>query len=299
MKNPYSLEHPFDPEKFASLLRKAIGTQTQTAFSKQCGISNSYLSKYINKQLDRPPVPNTILKIASIANNDVTAMELLDAAGYKFDNIDDIQAPTADSPTDKPIPVLQSIAERPSYYYRRLKLETAAKLRGIILSELETLPCQKISTEDVFTAGTLLITRTIRMAPIDLWQFHFIQPAKASGSLTPSSPFIFFHNHIATAIGQAILDIGRHNSLVTSRQRDKEEMTLYQQYYHPKLSFVVTDEDSFNAILTYKNLPFIHLLVSVILADLKSFTILKEEYLNTDIPFAEYEHDPSITFGLK
>ena len=85
MKNPLRLVRSFDKERFSSLLKQAVGSRTQVAFSLQCGISNSYLSKYINKLMETPPIPNTLKKIADNAENNVTIDDLISAAGYDSD----------------------------------------------------------------------------------------------------------------------------------------------------------------------------------------------------------------------
>lgn len=82
MSKAAKLDHDFDIEKYTELLTKACGGRSQTDFAKDCGLSVAYICKYMNKKINKPPLPSTIKKIATHANGGVTYSELLEAAGY-------------------------------------------------------------------------------------------------------------------------------------------------------------------------------------------------------------------------
>lgn len=82
MSKAVKTDHEYDKEKLKSLLQKAKGKRTQTEYAKQAGVGIAYLNKYIRGAQDNPPIPSTLFKLSSVADNDVTYDELLYAAGY-------------------------------------------------------------------------------------------------------------------------------------------------------------------------------------------------------------------------
>lgn len=74
-------ENPFQKEEYGRLLKLALGTRNQKQFCEDAGLSRSYINKYINAMMDKPPTIGTIEKIAD-ATEDVSFEELLVAAGY-------------------------------------------------------------------------------------------------------------------------------------------------------------------------------------------------------------------------
>ena len=74
-------ENPFQKEEYGRLLKLALGTRNQKQFCEDAGLSRSYINKYINAMMDKPPTIGTIEKIAD-ATEDVSFEELLAAAGY-------------------------------------------------------------------------------------------------------------------------------------------------------------------------------------------------------------------------
>lgn len=82
MSKSVALDHESDLEKFSILLNRARGTRTQSKYAEDCKVSLSYISKLINQKMSMPPIPSTIRKFASHAENDVTYEDLMDAAGY-------------------------------------------------------------------------------------------------------------------------------------------------------------------------------------------------------------------------
>ena len=69
----------FQKNLFREQLIKLMNGKTTTEFSEQTGFNRTYLSKYLNLKLDRPPSPRLLQNIASSI---VTYEELLISCGY-------------------------------------------------------------------------------------------------------------------------------------------------------------------------------------------------------------------------
>lgn len=69
----------FQKKLFREQLIKLMNDKTTTEFSEQTGFNRTYLSKYLNLKLDRPPSPRLLQNIASSI---VTYEELLISCGY-------------------------------------------------------------------------------------------------------------------------------------------------------------------------------------------------------------------------
>lgn len=78
---------------FKDQLKKLIGDSTTIEFSEQTGFNRTYLSKYLNLRLDRPPSPNLLRAIAGQA---VSYEELMSSCGY---------ITTAQVPLQKMVPI--------------------------------------------------------------------------------------------------------------------------------------------------------------------------------------------------
>lgn len=97
MRRNVDPDYEFDKDRFAEVLKAAIGDRSYSAFGKEADISFGYISKYINKKSDVSPTVQTLKKMAKVAK--VTYAELLEAAGYdsnKYDE-DDISATMVNS----------------------------------------------------------------------------------------------------------------------------------------------------------------------------------------------------------
>ena len=79
----------YDPLKFASMLKKAIGKRTAKQFAADTGLSRFQLSRRLSCQLTTPPRKKTLFLIASAAQNGVTYEQLLLSCGYGPDSKDD------------------------------------------------------------------------------------------------------------------------------------------------------------------------------------------------------------------
>lgn len=97
MRRNVDPDYEFDKDRFAEVLKAAIGDRSYSAFGKEADISFGYISKYINKKSDVSPTVQTLKKMAKVAK--VTYAELLEAAGYdsnKYEE-DDISATMVNS----------------------------------------------------------------------------------------------------------------------------------------------------------------------------------------------------------
>lgn len=76
---------PFDKEKFANLLRKAMGNRSINQYWLNSEVSATYISRLLRKLVDNPPGPEIIRKLADTAQNEVTYQDLMEAAGHFYD----------------------------------------------------------------------------------------------------------------------------------------------------------------------------------------------------------------------
>lgn len=91
MRRNIEPDFEFEKEKYAEVLKRAIGDRTIAAFVKEAGSSPGYISKYLNLKCEVAPTIATLKKIAS-ATKMVSYEELLQSAGYdpmKFINGED------------------------------------------------------------------------------------------------------------------------------------------------------------------------------------------------------------------
>lgn len=72
----------FDKDKFAELLKKAIGDRTTTDYADQTGVNRTYISKLLNKKLSNAPGPDIIKKLSSRAYYNISYESLMVAAGH-------------------------------------------------------------------------------------------------------------------------------------------------------------------------------------------------------------------------
>jgi len=76
----------FDKDKFADLLKKAIGDRTATVYADLVDVNRTYISKLLNKKLPNPPGPEIIKKLASKAYHNITYEDFMVAAGWLPEN---------------------------------------------------------------------------------------------------------------------------------------------------------------------------------------------------------------------
>ena len=74
----------FQPDRFAALLKQAIGNRTQKEFAAQASISIAHLSRMLKQHYKTAPNLTTLQKIAAIAENNISYRDLLQVCGYAF-----------------------------------------------------------------------------------------------------------------------------------------------------------------------------------------------------------------------
>ncbi|MEK4879360.1 helix-turn-helix domain-containing protein [Paenibacillus sp. FSL R5-0908] len=72
----------YDKDKFAELLKQAIGKRSMNKYAEAAGVSNAHVSRLLRGLLDKAPEPETIRKLAAAAHNEVTYDALMEAAGH-------------------------------------------------------------------------------------------------------------------------------------------------------------------------------------------------------------------------
>ena len=76
----------FNQEEYKTLLLKAIGDRNLSDFSEESTVNRTYISKYVNCRLEKPPSPAIIKRIAEYAHNGVTYEDLMYACGHTRSN---------------------------------------------------------------------------------------------------------------------------------------------------------------------------------------------------------------------
>lgn len=76
----------FNAQRFADLCRLAMGGRSILQFAKECGLSQSFLSRALNQQLPSRPSRRTLMKLTDPAtarpSNNVTLKDVMTAVGY-------------------------------------------------------------------------------------------------------------------------------------------------------------------------------------------------------------------------
>lgn len=75
----------FNKEMFKNYLLKARGKRTNEAFSKESGVSRTYISTYLNMKRNEPPTPEILRKLSNASYNNVTYEDLMRSAGHLND----------------------------------------------------------------------------------------------------------------------------------------------------------------------------------------------------------------------
>lgn len=155
MRRNVDPDYEFDKDRFAEVLKAAIGDRSYSAFGKEADISFGYISKYINKKSDVSPTVQTLKKMAKVAK--VTYAELLEAAGYdsnKYEE-DDISATMVNSEWS-PMNTLLPTLCRTSFKWQFVSDGTAgaplcAKVEGAPFESWYFIPVTKdsVTKEDI------------------------------------------------------------------------------------------------------------------------------------------------------
>ncbi|NIK67894.1 S24 family peptidase [Paenibacillus sp. BK720] len=77
----------FNKEKFAELLKQAIGNRSLNRYAEAAGVSNAHVSRLMRCKLEKAPEAETIKKLAEAAQNEVTYEDFMEAAGHFTEDI--------------------------------------------------------------------------------------------------------------------------------------------------------------------------------------------------------------------
>jgi len=92
----------FNKVKFSSLLEKAKGSRSINNYGRISNVDPGYISRLLRCLVDTPPSAAVISKLAERAHNEVTAEELMLAAGYlNQDSSKTLQTPEWATSKDK------------------------------------------------------------------------------------------------------------------------------------------------------------------------------------------------------
>jgi transcriptional regulator with XRE-family HTH domain len=72
----------FDKKRFSDLLIKARGKRSLRNFATDAGVSASYFSRLASCLVDTAPSADILKKMADVARNEVSYVELMQAAGH-------------------------------------------------------------------------------------------------------------------------------------------------------------------------------------------------------------------------
>lgn len=77
----------FDKDKFSQLLKQAKGTRSINNYGRISNVDPGYISRLLRCLVETPPSAVIINKLAERAHNEVSAEELMSAAGYINDDL--------------------------------------------------------------------------------------------------------------------------------------------------------------------------------------------------------------------
>ena len=276
----------YNPEEFAKLVKKAIGGRKQKDFAAEAGISAAHLNLLVNGKTQKVPSSRTIEKIAKCSEGRVTNRELLLAT---LGVSSQLREANFEVPTLESVPKKDEIIEK--------------KLCGLILTSFSELSCKATPIPDYYPVTTGFVTCKIENASIDLWQFRYLSLINAeTGTSYNSSDLLYIiRNDIGYVAMTNYYDLLCWDNKTQGLITDIKDLAVFGEHITsntPKISYVVTDEISFQAIAYYCKPLSLDLLMSVILVDLDNFKIIKEQYLQTRIDSSRFVTDKTVTFCI-
>lgn len=187
MGKAVKLDYEFEKERFANLVRDAIGNNTIAKYSERCGVSWSTLTNYMNRYRDTPPAPKTIMKIADASEGRASANHLLSAAGYEPFKY--IKTPTSESTSV----IMQYLSEilRHSRYTENINYKP-----------------------NIYDASFIVDMNT-KACPFDKWIFKIIETKDIN--LTPEKDFRSY-------LGSLLFYIPQRSNIKVSIIVDNEEL---------------------------------------------------------------------------
>lgn len=260
MSRAVPTDFEFNKELFADLLKKAKQDLPLNTFAKKCGISVSYLCKYLRGRLDNAPTPNTLKKISAYTEQyGVTFEDLLTAAGY-----------TASKYLDIPPIESKTISLE--------KLAIATITTGLMNLPFKWSVCQPQNPE--------LYDLDIEFNKdcLNHWFFDFrscFLPFRLNMLNAHRSRRPFSENDLSNLSNNIFYHLGK--------------LTSTQCTENMKFSFVTNSEIMFDELASV-NPYMVSMYISVILIDTENIEIKKEKYLNSSLPLTS---EISSTFTFK
>lgn len=209
MGKTIKLDHEFDPERFAAVLKRAMRGEPQWSYAKSVGISRTYLNRRLNGKLaDSPPTLAVIEKIARYSGGGGIYVELLDAAGYDCSKYKNMFTEPKDPEYD----------------------EWRERIFGIILANVFENYDEKmeITLENTEPANNLADLRMpFKSGPIECWDFAFINEEKYLKKDADSRLYAYW--------GFVLLNADKTNiklSFVTDSQK------VYDNFIHSNVSLI-------------------------------------------------------------
>lgn len=138
----------FNKEKFAELLKRAIGKQSINRFWLQTEVSSAYISRLLRCKIENPPSPEIIRKLASHAHDGITYEDFMEAAGHiqrtsvqaiaDSDHWQKVSESTTDYLIDNKSDLVNAIAQN-----KNISREVSEKIVHDFLANFGNLPKEK------------------------------------------------------------------------------------------------------------------------------------------------------------
>lgn len=261
MRRTVQPDYEFDKERFSQLLKKAKGNLSLNTYAQKCGVSVSYLCKYLGGKFDKAPTPKTLKKISAFTEQyDVSFIDLLTAAGYDTSKYLDTPLPENTSSQMEKLTIAtitNSLAQRP------FKWAVCPTPDGS-LYDLD------IEINDNYISHWLFDLRSC------------VPPLKLSTLNNDWENDLSFSEEQLKKLSNAIFYF-------------LGQLATTQYSKSTKFSYVTTSEAFFKR-LTQVHPYMMTMYISVILIDLDSMEIIKEEYLDSSLPLTD---ELSSTYTLK
>lgn len=159
--------------EFASMVRKAKGSQSLSEFSKKTGVSKYQLSRIMNGKLKELPRKSTLQAIALNCEDMAVKMELgISLLGYKYETVNGIETRVDDDPREKLL----------SFLNLEVKMKRKEQIRfqvGRILAELSetshTWMRRKVEDKlNLSLADHSLYIELLDDVKMKKWHFYFV-----------------------------------------------------------------------------------------------------------------------------
>lgn len=248
MRRTVQPDYEFDKERFSQLLKKAKGSLSLNTYARKCGVSVSYLCKYLGGKFDKAPTPKTLKRISAFTEQyDVSFTDLLIAAGYDTSKCLDTTLPeNASSQIEKLAiaTITNSLTQRPFKW-------SVCPTPNVSFYDLD------IEINDNYISHWLFDFRSC----VSSFKLSTLNNNRKNDNSFSEYKLQKLSNDIFYFLGQ---------------------LTTTQYSKNTKFSFVTTSETFFNHLIDIH--PYmITMYISVILIDLDNMEIIKEKYLDSSL----------------